>query len=63
MCTVQLVRQADHWAPWMHGVDEVEDESVIGVLACGSIHLHGRCSVCCSSALVRGAWSFGSSGI
>ena len=63
MCTVQLVRHADKWADWMHALDEVEDESVIGVLACGSIHLDSRCSDCCGTVLARGAQSFGGRGI
>ena len=63
MCTVQLVRQADYWTHWMQALDDVEHESVFGALACGSTHLHSRCSDCCITALTRGARSFRSSGI
>lgn len=62
MCMVQLVRQADRWAHWLQALDEVEDKSVIGVLACG-VHLRSRCSDCCVTALARRAQSFGNSGI
>ena len=41
MRMVQLVRQADKWAHWMQAVDEVEDESVSGVLRwCTCLRVH-----------------------
>ena len=67
MCTVQLVRQADKWAHWMQALDEVEDESVSGVLVGNTClrvhHLHSTCSDCCGTALAERAQSFRGSGI